>query len=49
MARLPRLTTFEATLCDLDGEDEGRTVSMRWGRFVVEITVARRTREVAPR
>ncbi len=49
MGCLPRLKIFEATLCQSDGEDEGWTVHVRWGRLVIEFTFARRVREVAPR
>ncbi len=41
MSWLPNLTWFGTTICEREGEAEGVTFQLRWGRFVVQMCFAR--------
>lgn len=41
MSWLPTISWFGTCICEREGEAEGVTFQLRWGRFIVEITLAR--------
>lgn len=38
---IPRISVITTTFCEMDGEAEGRTLSIRWGRWLFEIALGR--------
>lgn len=46
MSLLPRFRTYETMLAEDDGEHEGWMLEVTWGRWVLEITMARRLPDI---
>lgn len=44
---LPAWKWYETTLCEGDGEFSGPCVELRWGAFVILISLMRREREIS--